>query len=108
MKKFILIETTYPNLRAAKNLAKILLSKKLAACVQLRKIESLYFWEGEVRDGEEILLSIKTKKSLYKKVEEVIKKHHSYEIPQIFSIQIDQGFAPYLSWVEKSTKITGK
>lgn len=99
-KKFIVIETTYPNLREAKNLGKILLSKKLAACIHFSRIESNYLWEEKIYTEKEILVKIKTTNSLYSTIEKTIKKHHSYEIPQIYSTQIDQGFAPYLSWID--------
>lgn len=108
MKKLILIETTYPNLRAAKNLGKILLEEKLAACVQFFEIKSLYEWQKKIRNDREILVRIKSKNSLYPEIEKIIHQHHSYEIPQIFSTQINQGSEAYLNWVEKSTKTTGK
>lgn len=97
--KFIIIETTYPNLKGAKNLGEILLTKKLAACVHFMPIESAYFWEGKIENSSEILVKIKTKNSHYKAIEKVIKEHHEYEIPQIISTQINQGSAPYLKWI---------
>ena len=56
--KFIIIKTTYPNLAKAKNLAKILLTQKLAACVQFSSIKSMYFWEEKIANSSEILVSI--------------------------------------------------
>jgi len=108
MKKFILVETTLPNLKSAKNLSKILLTEKLAACVQFFEIKSCYWWNDKIQNDSEILLRIKSQNSLYEQIEKLIKKHHSYENPQIFSIQISQGSAAYFDWIEKSTKITGK
>ena len=108
MTKLILVETTYPNLRSAKNLAKILLSKNLAACVQFCEIKSMYFWRNKLQNDREILLRIKTKNSLYPAVEKIIQEHHSYEIPQIFSTQIDQGSMAYLNWLDSQTETTGK
>jgi periplasmic divalent cation tolerance protein len=102
--KFIIIETTYPNLAEAKNLAKILLEKKLAACVQFLPIKSMYFWQGKIENNREILVKIKTKNSLYEMVEKTIAEHHSYEIPQIFSSQINQGLEPYFDWVDSNIK----
>jgi periplasmic divalent cation tolerance protein len=102
--KFISIETTYPNLREAKNLGKILLEKKLAACVQFTKIETSYIWEKKIKNDKEILVKIKTKNSLYFAIEKIIKENHSYKIPQIFSIQINQGLTPYFSWIDSNLK----
>lgn len=100
--KFIIIETTYPNLAKAKNLAKILLTQKLAACVQFLPIKGMYFWEEKMIEDSEILVSIKTKNSFYKLIEKTIKEHHDYKIPQILCHQVDQGFAPYLKWIDSN------
>jgi len=97
---FIVIKTTYPNLTEAKNLAKILLEKNLAACVQFQEIDSSYIWDEKIKNDKEILLNIKTVNKLYQLIEEIIKNHHPYQVPQIYSIKIEQGFEPYFSWIE--------
>ena len=97
--KFIIIETTYPNLAKAKNLAKILLTQKLAACVQFSPIKSMYFCGEKIVNSGEILVSIKSKNSFYKLIEKTIKEHHDYEIPQILCIDVKQGSTPYLKWI---------
>jgi periplasmic divalent cation tolerance protein len=102
--KFIIVETTYPNLAKAKKLAEILLHKKLAACVEFLPLKSMYFWQGKLENSAEILVKIKSKNSLYNEIEKTIKDHHVYEIPQIISTEIIQGLEPYLNWVDSSTK----
>lgn len=102
--KFITVETTYPNLTEAKKLAKILLKKNLAACVQFTPIKSMYLWQGKIENSTEILVKIKSKNSLYKEIEKIIKDNHIYEIPQILSSFVNQGFTPYLNWIDSSTK----
>ncbi len=106
--KFITIETTYPNQKRAKNLAQILLDKKLAACIQFVKIESMYFWDKKIQNDSEILVRIKTKNSLFLEVKKIIQKHHSYENPQIISTQINQGSEQYFNWIDLSTKLSPK
>jgi periplasmic divalent cation tolerance protein len=103
-KKFIIIETTFPNLSAAKKLSRILLQENLAACVQFSLVESHYLWLEKIAKNREILVRIKSENALYKKIEKIIVKHHSYEVPQIFKIQINQGFKPYLNWIESNLK----
>lgn len=103
-KTFIIVKTTCANLAKAKKLAKILLQEKLAACVQLEAIESFYSWEKKIVNSAEISLSIKTKKSRYKKIEKIILQNHDYKIPQILAIDINQGLEGYLHWIDTNTK----
>ena len=103
-KKFIIIETTYPNLASAKKLGEILLTKKLAACVQFFPIKSMYLWQKKIENSSEILVSIKSENSLYREIEKIIKEHHSYEIPQILTTQINQGSTAYLNWINSNLK----
>lgn len=83
----------------AKKLAKILLTKKLAACVQFSKIESLYSWENKILQEKEILLSIKTTEKLYQKIEKEILANHPYKTPQIIAVEIKNGFKGYFNWI---------
>lgn len=99
---FLKIETTYPNIDLAKKLANILLEKKLAACIHFSEIKSCYSWKNNIKIDNEILVTIKSKNSLYKKIEETIKLNHIYEIPQIISSPIISGFDPYLQWIESN------
>ncbi len=106
--KIIIIETTYPNLEAAKNLAEILLKEKLAGCIQFQKIESRYEWQGKIANDSEFLIRIKTKNSLYEKIEEIIKKHHSYKVPEIIAILVERAEENYSSWLENTATNLGK
>ncbi len=99
-KEFLIITTTYPKLSEAKKLAKILLTKKLAACVQFTKIESCFNWQNKISSEKEILLSIKTKANFYKKIEKEILTNHPYKTPQIIATKIEQGFSDYFNWIE--------
>lgn len=81
-------------------MAGLLVSGKLAACVQLvPNLESHYRWKGKKQTSKEVLLVIKTKSPLYKKVEKAILKAHSYEVPEIVYLPIIEGSKSYLDWV---------
>lgn len=96
--QLIIIKTTFSKKSEAKKLAKILLIQKLAACVSFSKIESFYIWNKKIANSKEILVEIKTKASLYDKIEKIILQNHQYEIPQILAIKIDQSFLKYKNW----------
>ncbi|MCH9813560.1 MAG: divalent-cation tolerance protein CutA [Epsilonproteobacteria bacterium] len=100
MAEFVMILTTYPNRKEAKAVASLLLEKKLAACVQLNDIESLYIWEGKIENDPEIRVTIKTKKSNFQAIAETITKLHPYETPQIIEIPITNGSKTYLEWID--------
>ncbi|HLD77299.1 MAG TPA: divalent-cation tolerance protein CutA [Rickettsiales bacterium] len=103
-KELIIIKTTFSEKSQAKNLAKNLLAQKLAACVQISKIESFYIWKNKFTNSEEILVEIKTKANLYKKIEEIILQNHEYEIPQILAVKVHESSASYDKWVSDTLK----
>ena len=100
----ILITTTAPNDEVAKRIVDALLAQGLAACVQLQNIESHYVWDGEIQQSQEVLLYIKTTQALYNAAEQALIAIHPYDVPQIIALPITDGFAPYLDWVQNSTK----
>jgi len=97
----IIITTTCPNKNIATKIAKLLLTEKRAACVQiLPPMESYYIWENKVTYDPEILIFIKTGKFYFKAVEKLILEHHPYDVPQILSLKIDDIHKPYANWLE--------
>lgn len=99
--KYCLVVTTYADEENGREIIDALLSERLAACVQVMPIQSYYHWQGEIAHDEEKILLIKTKTSLYDKVEETILAHHAYELPEVIQLPIATGFAGYLAWIEK-------
>ena len=104
MKDFIIILVTASSEEEAKKIAQVLVEKRLAACVNLIKdIRSIFRWKGKLSDENEILLIIKTRKKLYKNVEEEVISLHSYEVPEIIALPIILGSKDYLYWVDSET-----
>jgi periplasmic divalent cation tolerance protein len=87
----------------ASAIARALVERRLAACVQMVPIESVYTWQGRVEEAAEILLLVKIKQADYPEVEQAIRALHDYATPEIVALPIEQGFAGYLDWVDAVT-----
>lgn len=95
-----------PNEQIARDIARAVLEKKLAASVNiLPKASSLYFWKGEIEEATEILLLIKTRTSKVPILSSYIRSVHPFEIPEVFSLAMDQGDVHYLKWLEDSMEV---
>lgn len=103
MSDYILVLCTTNTEKNAHDIAEMLVSNQFAACVNiLNNIKSVYKWEGKIVKDKEFLLIIKTTKELYKAVEENITAVHPYEVPEIISIEIENGSNAYLDWISSS------
>jgi len=103
--KYILIMTTCINGLEAGRIIDILCRKKLVACAQMHEVKSFYNWENQTRETDEILLYLKTRYTLYDKIEDVIKKENKhYKIPEIIKIPIKGGLSEYLNWIDEVTE----
>jgi periplasmic divalent cation tolerance protein len=98
MKASVVI-TTCPDKSMANALAKGLVEKKLAACVQIEKIESIYSWEDAVCHDEEYRLMIKTKAHAFNDISAYITENHEYDIPELIMLPIEAGSEKYLNWI---------
>jgi periplasmic divalent cation tolerance protein len=95
--------TTTDSQEAARALARSAVEARVAACAQISgPIESVYHWEGEIEQAQEWTVVFKARALGYQRLEEHIKKHHSYEVPEIIATPISQGSPAYLSWVEEN------
>lgn len=101
----ILILTTYPDKKSAITIAKELITKKFAACINIIKLEnSIYLWKGKIETKGEYLLLIKTTENNYSIIEKSIKQNHPYEVPEILCIEIKEGHQNYLKWINSSAQ----
>ncbi|ATZ61790.2 MAG: divalent-cation tolerance protein CutA [Methanosarcinales archaeon Met12] len=98
-----MIYITTRNLGEAKRIARTLVEKRLAACVNVFPITSIYHWDG-IQEDAEVALIVKTTRGNVKKIEECVKELHSYEMPCIISFAIDGGSEEFLKWVRDEMK----
>jgi periplasmic divalent cation tolerance protein len=103
--KYIQVVTTISGKRRAEKIANALIKIRLAACVQIAgPIKSIYRWKGKIETAKEWVCIIKTRASLYKKVEAAIKKIHPYEIPEIIVVPIALANKDYLKWIKLNSE----
>ncbi|KAM6993416.1 divalent-cation tolerance protein CutA-like [Passerculus sandwichensis] len=94
---------TCPNLSVATELARSLVQRRLAACVNvIPGVTSVYTWQGKLEEDSEVLLMIKTRSSRVPALSDFVRSHHPYEVPEVVALPVAQGNPPYLRWVRDS------
>ena len=101
---FGVVSTTLAELGDAERIAALLLEEKLAACVQIFRIDSNYVWKGETNHQPELMLLIKTRAALFESVIARLVAEHPYETPEIVATPFAAGFAGYFRWIEENTR----
>jgi periplasmic divalent cation tolerance protein len=101
-----LVLVTCATLLQAKLIARTVVEKRLAACVNILRVpvESHYRWKGRVESARELLLLIKTTAPKLPQLEKEVKRLHSYAVPEFLVLPIVAGSDDYLSWLTDSVK----
>src|SRR5581483_11941695 len=100
-----LVLTTAGSVDQARRIAETLIDRRLAACVNiLPRVVSIYRWKGKTEECEEWLLWIKTTEAVFERLRDTLKEIHSYELPECFSLAIEDGSKEYLQWIEDAVK----
>jgi len=98
-----IVLTTTSSLEESKKIARALVDRRLAACVNIiPKIESVYRWEGQVEEAQEYLLVIKTTEEAFPRLRDAIQQLHSYEVPECIALAVEDGSLSYLKWIVDS------
>ena len=98
-----LVLTTASSKEEARRLAKELVERRLAACVNIvPNINSIYRWKEKAEESQEFLLLMKTTESAIPKLRDAIQELHSYEVPECIVLLIEDGSAAYLKWIDDS------
>ncbi|XP_034380241.1 protein CutA isoform X1 [Arvicanthis niloticus] len=96
---------TCPNEKVAKEIARAVVEKRLAACVNLiPQVTSIYEWKGKIEEDSEVLMMIKTQSSLVPALTEFVRSVHPYEVAEVIALPVEQGNPPYLHWVHQVTE----
>ncbi|MBW2208786.1 MAG: divalent-cation tolerance protein CutA [Deltaproteobacteria bacterium] len=102
MADYIQIYTTTEKREEARDIARNVVEKRLAACAQvLGPIASTYWWKGMIEEAEEWMCIMKSRRDLYEKLEATIRSIHPYEEPEILAVPIEAGSRGYLNWLDR-------
>lgn len=98
-----LVFCTCPDRETGLTIASALVEKRLAACANLVPgLTSVYHWQGEIQQDEEVLLLIKTPAGRFEALREAVLELHPYELPEIIAVPISEGLPAYLNWIDQS------
>jgi len=98
----IVVISTCANVEEAESIARALLAKRLAACVNIIPgVRSMYCWKDAVEDASEILILIKSSRAKFDELRLELEKMHSYEVPEVIALAIVDGAGPYLDWLDR-------
>jgi len=100
----IIVLITVSSPEEGEKIAKALVEKRLAACVNIVPgLRSIYHWQGKICDDKELLLLAKTRVDVFDILEKEVKALHSYEVPEIIALPIVAGSRDYLNWINENT-----
>lgn len=88
----------------ARRIARKLLQKKLAACVNFVPVESMFIWDDELQEEDEVLMIVKTKTDAFDELASTVKITHSYDTPEIIGAPIILGSREYLKWIDNAVR----
>lgn len=100
----ILLYITCKDKQEAEKISRVLLKKRLIACSNVFPIESYFWWKGKIEKDKEVVLIAKSLEEKFEKIKEEVKKIHSYVVPLIEQIKVDQVNEPYLRWLKDEVK----
>ncbi|MDE1828994.1 MAG: divalent-cation tolerance protein CutA [Thaumarchaeota archaeon] len=100
----IVIVSTYPDKKSISKISNTVVNKRLAACVNYTKINSVYTWKGKTENTEELLALFKTTAKAKKLLKEEIEKTHPYQVPEIVELEMNSVNMSYQNWLLDSTR----
>ncbi|MBL7126256.1 MAG: divalent-cation tolerance protein CutA [Dehalococcoidales bacterium] len=102
--RYIIVLITSDSIEETDHIARLLLEKKKVACVNIvRGIDSYFWWEGKPDSARENLLIAKSKASLLPDIIDLVRKMHSYDVPEVIALPIIGGNQDYLEWIDQAT-----
>jgi periplasmic divalent cation tolerance protein len=101
----VLALSTAPDAEQAARIARALVDERLIACANLVPgLISIYRWQGVVQSDAEVLLLMKTRRSLVRRLKERLPQLHPYQVPELVVTEVTDGLEPYCRWVRDETE----
>jgi periplasmic divalent cation tolerance protein len=98
-----IILTTAGSEEEAEKIARHLIERRLAACVNIiPQVHSIYRWQDKVEEAKESLLIVKTTAAAFTRLRDAIAELHSYDVPECICLTVEQGSLAYLKWIDDS------
>jgi periplasmic divalent cation tolerance protein len=108
LERAVFVYTTYPSIVEAENAGRALVERRLCACVNiLPGMVSLYWWQGKIERGDEVVMIIKTRASLAEAARAAVKEMHSYTTPAILVLPVENVDPDYHAWIVAETQGEG-
>jgi len=103
--QFRVVLVTAPDLKVARQLARLALTSRLAACANvIPRIESHYRWKGKLEKSAESLIVFKTRARRLEKLEKLVLENHPYDTPEFVALKLSGGNGRYLDWLARETE----
>jgi periplasmic divalent cation tolerance protein len=102
MHEHVLVLITCGDRDEAVGIARRLVAERYAAGAQVIPIASVYRWQGDVIEDDEQLVLVKTRRERFDQIESLVAEMHSYEVPPVLMLAIDDASAPYLAWIDEN------
>ena len=100
----LVVLVTAPTTTVARRLATELITRRLAACVNLvPQVESVFVWQGKTQRCREVLLLIKTTAARFERLRRMVVRLHPYDVPEVIALRLTRGHHPYLRWIHEAT-----
>ncbi len=104
----LVVLVTTPSVEEGQTIARALVAERLAACVNVVPgVRSVFFWEGQLQEGTEALLVIKTRRECYEALQRRVIELHTYSVPEVLALPVEAGSPTYLAWLGDAVRTEG-
>ena len=99
----IVVLTTFADGAAARTMVRRLVDERIVACGTVVPGQSIYRWDGEIAEADEVLVILKTRRERWPELARAVETSHPYEVPELLALPVDAGLPGYLAWLDAET-----